>query len=475
MVCCSKSTARSCPITMPRCAPSRRARSSRAGRPHRQGRGPRRHRLQVRGRHPRQRALDPQVGRSTDEVSLGEEIDALVMTEGGQRRPPDHSKKRARFEKAWRRIEAAPESGEPVQGTVIEVVKGGLIIDLGVAASCRRRWSTSAACRTSTSTSAHEIECQVIEMNRSRNNVVLSRRAVLEEERKEVRQQIIDALEPGLSSRPISNIVDFGAFVDLDGIDGLIHISELSWSHVNHPSEVLQVNQEVKVKVLDIDRDRQRISLGSSRPRKTRGSGSSTRKHRRRRQGRSPRSSPSARSSRSTTASRASCTSPSSPAVTSRARARSCSPARGARQDHRDRLRPPPPVPLDQARRGTGAPLQPERAGRTPERPKPTPTPRIPVAPSDRRRAAGRGCRALSGSRRGAPPPRRRAARRGVPGGAARGRRHATKRRGAASLTSRPTQDAPAAEARSSAAASRAGRQLSGPPAGCGTACRRLA
>src|SRR5205823_5573642 len=96
-----------------------------------------------------------------------------------------------------------------------------------------------------------------------RNNVVLSRRAVLEEERKEVRQQILDRLQPGqIVEGAISNIVDFGAFVDLDGIDGLIHISELSWSHVNHPSEILSIGQTVPVKVLDIDRERQRISLG---------------------------------------------------------------------------------------------------------------------------------------------------------------------------------------------------------------------
>jgi small subunit ribosomal protein S1 len=108
-----------------------------------------------------------------------------------------------------------------------------------------------------------KLECKVIELNRSRNNVVLSRRAVLEEERKEVRQQILGRLQPGqIVEGKISNIVDFGAFVDLDGIDGLIHISELSWSHVNHPSEVLDIGQTVRVKVLDIDRDRQRISLG---------------------------------------------------------------------------------------------------------------------------------------------------------------------------------------------------------------------
>jgi small subunit ribosomal protein S1 len=107
------------------------------------------------------------------------------------------------------------------------------------------------------------LECKVIELNRSRNNVVLSRRAVLEEERKEVREQILDRLEPGqVVEGKISNIVDFGAFVDLDGIDGLIHISELSWSHVNHPSEVVAIGDDVRIKVLDIDRDRQRISLG---------------------------------------------------------------------------------------------------------------------------------------------------------------------------------------------------------------------
>jgi small subunit ribosomal protein S1 len=108
-----------------------------------------------------------------------------------------------------------------------------------------------------------KLECKVIELNRSRNNVVLSRRAVLEEERKEVREQILGRLEPGqVVEGKISNIVDFGAFVDLEGIDGLIHISELSWSHVNHPSEVVSIGDTVRVKVLDIDRDRQRISLG---------------------------------------------------------------------------------------------------------------------------------------------------------------------------------------------------------------------
>ena len=173
------------------------------------------------------------------------------------------SKKRARFEKAWRKIEAAAESGEPVEGTVIEVVKGGLIIDLGVRGFLPASLVDIRRVQNLDEFLGTKIECKVIELNRSRNNVVLSRRAVLEEERKEVRQQILDRLQPGMIVEgAISNIVDFGAFVDLDGIDGLIHISELSWSHVNHPSEILSIGDVVPVKVLDIDRDRQRISLG---------------------------------------------------------------------------------------------------------------------------------------------------------------------------------------------------------------------
>jgi len=198
-----------------------------------------------------------------EEVEMGEEVDALVLTKEDQDGRLIMSKKRARFEKAWRRIEAAAESGEPVEGTVIEVVKGGLIIDLGVRGFLPASLVDIRRVPNLDEYMGTRIETKVIELNRSRNNVVLSRRAVLEEERKEVRQQILDRLQPGLVVEgQISNIVDFGAFVDLDGIDGLIHISELSWSHVNHPSEVLSIGETVKVKVLDIDRSRQRISLG---------------------------------------------------------------------------------------------------------------------------------------------------------------------------------------------------------------------
>jgi small subunit ribosomal protein S1 len=198
-----------------------------------------------------------------DEVSIGEEIDALVLTKEDAEGRLILSKKRARFELAWKKIEGAAESGEPVIGRVIEVVKGGLILDLGVRGFLPASLVDIRRVQDLDEFTGQELRAKVIELNRSRNNVVLSRRAVLEDERKEQRQQILDRLNPGdVVDGQISNIVDFGAFVDLDGMDGLIHISELSWSHVNHPSEVLEIGQDVKVKVLDIDRERQRISLG---------------------------------------------------------------------------------------------------------------------------------------------------------------------------------------------------------------------
>ena len=196
-----------------------------------------------------------------DEVKLGDEVDALVLTkeDADGRRSSPRSRRASRLR--WKAIEGAAESGEAVIGRVIEVVKGGLILDLGVRGFLPASLVDIRRVQDLDEFLGEELRCKVIELHRSRNNVVLSRRAVLEDERKEMRQAILDRLSPGdVVEGQISNIVDFGAFVDLDGMDGLIHISELSWSHVNHPSEVLEIGQDVQVKVLDIDRDRQRIS-----------------------------------------------------------------------------------------------------------------------------------------------------------------------------------------------------------------------
>ena len=153
-------------------------------------------------------------------------VSTLSFSPRKRRGAPNPLQEAGRFEKAWRRIEAAAESGEPVEGSVIEVVKGGLILDLGARGFLPASLVDIRRVHNLDEFMGQTLECKVIELNRSRNNVVLSRRAVLEEERKEVREQILGRLAPGqVVEGKISNIVDFGAFVDLDGIDGLIHIS----------------------------------------------------------------------------------------------------------------------------------------------------------------------------------------------------------------------------------------------------------
>ena len=196
-------------------------------------------------------------------VSMGDEIEALVLTKEDKDGRLILSKKRAEYERAWNRIEEMFNAGQNVEGEVIEVVKGGLILDIGLRGFLPASLVDLRRVKDLTSYMGTRIEARVIEMDRNRNNVVLSRRVVLEESRKAERSEILSKLKSGMRLQgTVSSIVDFGAFVDLGGIDGLIHISELSWNHVNHPSEVVKVGQEVEVEVLDVDLNRERISLG---------------------------------------------------------------------------------------------------------------------------------------------------------------------------------------------------------------------
>ncbi len=196
-------------------------------------------------------------------VNLGDHIEALVLQKEDKDGRLILSKKRAEYERAWIQVEDKFKAGEVVTGEVIEVVKGGLILDIGLRGflpaslvDLRRVKDLDMYLNT-------EIEARVIEMDRNRNNVVLSRRVLLEEGRKQERTEILSKLTKGMRLKgQVSSIVDFGAFVDLGGIDGLVHISELSWNHVNHPSEVVKVGDEVEVEVLDVDLTRERISLG---------------------------------------------------------------------------------------------------------------------------------------------------------------------------------------------------------------------
>ncbi len=204
-----------------------------------------------------------------DIVELGQHIEALVLQKEDQDGRLILSAKRAAFEKAWNRVQESYDEQRVVQGPVIEVVKGGLIIDIGLRGFLPASLVDIRRVRNLEAFLGEKLECKVIELNRSRNNVVLSRRAVLEEERKEERDRILTSLEEGeVVEGTVSNLVDFGAFVDLEGIDGLIHISELSWNHVDHPSEVVEVGEKVTVKVLEVYRERERISLGLKQTRK---------------------------------------------------------------------------------------------------------------------------------------------------------------------------------------------------------------
>ena len=198
-----------------------------------------------------------------DIVSMGDTIEALVLQKEDKDGRLILSKKRAEYERAWNRIEEKFNGGENVEGEVIEVVKGGLILDIGLRGFLPASLVDLRRVKDFNAYMGTRIEARVIEMDRNRNNVVLSRRVVLEEARKAERTEILSKLKPGMRLKgTVSSIVDFGAFVDLGGIDGLIHISELSWNHVNHPSEVVKVGQEVEVQVLDVDLNRERISLG---------------------------------------------------------------------------------------------------------------------------------------------------------------------------------------------------------------------
>jgi small subunit ribosomal protein S1 len=195
-------------------------------------------------------------------VSLGEHVEALVM----QREDKDGrlilSKKRAQYERAWGEIERVKEADGYVKGPVIEVVKGGLILDIGLRGFLPASLVELRRVRDLQPFVGKVLEAKIIELDRNRNNVVLSRRQYLEETQREQREEFLANLKPGeVRTGVVSSVVNFGAFVDLGGMDGLIHVSELSWKHVDHPSQVVQVGDEVSVQVLEVDLDRDRISL----------------------------------------------------------------------------------------------------------------------------------------------------------------------------------------------------------------------
>jgi small subunit ribosomal protein S1 len=195
-------------------------------------------------------------------VSVGDRVEALVLQKEDKEGRLILSKKRAQYERAWGTIEEIKEKDGVVRGSVIEVVKGGLILDIGLRGFLPASLVEMRRVRDLQPYVGRELEAKIIELDKNRNNVVLSRRAWLEQTQSEVRTEFLNKLAKGqVRKGVVSSIVNFGAFVDLGGVDGLVHVSELSWKHIDHPSEVVEVGQEVEVEVLDVDLDRERVSL----------------------------------------------------------------------------------------------------------------------------------------------------------------------------------------------------------------------
>jgi small subunit ribosomal protein S1 len=195
-------------------------------------------------------------------VKVGDLVEALVLQKEDKEGRLILSKKRAQYERAWGTIEKIKEEDGIVTGTVIEVVKGGLILDIGLRGFLPASLVEMRRVRDLQPYVGKELEAKIIELDKNRNNVVLSRRQWLEQTQSEVRSTFLATLQKGqVRSGVVSSIVNFGAFVDLGGVDGLVHVSELSWKHIDHPSEVVEVGQEVTVEVLDVDLDRERVSL----------------------------------------------------------------------------------------------------------------------------------------------------------------------------------------------------------------------
>ncbi|MDA8303363.1 MAG: 30S ribosomal protein S1 [Actinomycetota bacterium] len=197
-----------------------------------------------------------------DVVKVGDKIEALVMQKEDKEGRLVLSKKRAQYERAWGTIEAIKDRNGTVRGPAIEVVKGGLIVDIGLRGFLPASLVELRRVRDLQPYVGRELEAKIIELDKNRNNVVLSRRAYLEEAQRSQRDEFLTNLKPGeIREGVVSSVVNFGAFVDLGGMDGLIHVSELSWKHVDHPGQVVQVGDRVTVRVLDVDMDRERISL----------------------------------------------------------------------------------------------------------------------------------------------------------------------------------------------------------------------
>ena len=196
-------------------------------------------------------------------IKTGDEIDVLIEKLEDREGMVVLSKEKAEFKKNWERILTICNEGGTVQGRVKDVVKGGLIVNIGVEAFLPASQIDITPPRNLQQFVGNNYDFKVVKINQERQNIVLSRRELIEQERQERRQKLLSEMVPGdIRKGTVKNITDFGAFIDLNGLDGLLHITDMSWGRIGHPSEILKVGQELDVVVLDINKEKERVSLG---------------------------------------------------------------------------------------------------------------------------------------------------------------------------------------------------------------------
>ena len=197
-------------------------------------------------------------------IDILQEVEVFLENVEDQEGQVVLSKQKADFMRVWDSIKDAHDTGNTVEGRLMRRIKGGIVVDLfGVEAFLPGSQIDIRQVKNFDQFIGQEFPFKIIKLNKARRNIVVSRRAVLEEERGRMREEIIKVLEEGqVREGVVKNITDFGAFIDLGGVDGLLHITDMSWGRVNHPSELVSIGDRIKVKVLNYDRERERISLG---------------------------------------------------------------------------------------------------------------------------------------------------------------------------------------------------------------------
>ena len=198
------------------------------------------------------------------DLKVGDEVEVLLEHLEDMEGSVVLSKKKADFMRVWERIRVAYESDMPVEGTLVKKIKGGVVVDLmGVDAFLPGSQIALRRVPNIDELLGHKYEFKIIKLNKRRRNIVVSRRVILEQERAGKREKLMKELSKDqVRKGVVKNITDFGAFIDLGGVDGLLHITDMSWGRISHPSEMVQIGMELEIKVLDIDWERERISLG---------------------------------------------------------------------------------------------------------------------------------------------------------------------------------------------------------------------